>query len=443
MRHAEDERFLAGMKAGDAKLFGVEFPSSNINWCDDESINSRMTYTLIETPFTPQSTAARRRRPHVFQEKIRVGYLSSDFFASHATLVLFRGVLELHDPDLSEVTFFCHTDPDHAATDTGWRALQPSLVSVRDMTDAQAAETIRAAGIDILIDLKGHTKGGRGGILNAGAAPIQVAYIGYPGSGCGIDYDYIIGDRFVLPDSSKPYYHEKFCRMPESYQANDDFYRPDPPPLPRSALGLPADRFVFASFNAARKISHRTARLWARIMRQVPDSVLWILCLGNLARDNFSNWMVDQGISRDRIIMTGGLDYGRHIARLKAADFGLETYPVNGHTTSSDKLWAGLPIATFKGRHFASRVSESLLNAIGLPEMVAEDEEAYEALVVALAKDRQRLAALREKLQNNRTTTPLFDTLHFTRHLECAYRMMIDRAKAGLDPDHFDVPPLP
>ncbi|OLP61122.1 hypothetical protein BJF93_03485 [Xaviernesmea oryzae] len=436
---AENERLLDGLRKGDERLLGVEFPLATVIWCDDESIAARLTKMSFATPFSKANRAARKARTHAFGEKIRVGYLSGDFFSAHATMALMRGVLEMHDPEAFEVKLFCHTTPKNILMDDGWRDLEPSLVSVMALSDAEAAEVIRAAKIDILVDLKGHTRDSRSGILNAGAAPIQVAYLGFPGSGCGIDYDYIIGDRIVLPESSKPYYHEKFCRLPHSYQANDDFYRPDPPAPPRRNLGLPEDAVVLASFNVARKITHRTATLWARILKGAPQAVLWILPYSELGFDNFVNWMEAQGIARERIFQAGWTPYDAHIGRVKAADLGLDAFPCNGHTTTSDLLWAGVPVATIKGRHFASRVSESLLTAIGLDDLVAEDDDAYVAMMVALASDRSRLKALRARLAENRTTMPLFDTLRLTRHLEAGYRHMVERAKAGAEPDHFDV----
>ncbi|OLP61121.1 hypothetical protein BJF93_03480 [Xaviernesmea oryzae] len=438
----ENERFLAGLKAGDEKLLGVEYPFMNINWCDDESINARMTNTKLKIPLTAQARAARRARPHAFQDRLRIGYLSCDFYSQHATMLLFRGVLDLHDPEQVDVTLFCYTNPKNTVLDDGWRGQQPKLIDIHTLSDEQAVARIREEEIDILVDLKGHTRGGRGDILNIGAAPIQVAYLGFPGSGVGIDCDYIIGDPIVLPESSKPYYHEKFCRLPESYQANDRLHRPDPPATSRASLGLPEGAFVFASFNAVRKVTPRTAALWARILLSVPNSVLWILCAGDFARDNLASWMEGKGVARSRILFAPFAHYPEHIARLKVADFGLDTFPVNGHTTSSDKLWAGLPLATIKGRHFASRVSESLLAAVGLSELVAEDDDAYVDLVVSLAKDRERLSALRHHLSKVRAEAPLFDTARFTRHLEKAYRMMAERAQTGQEPDHFDVPAL-
>lgn len=341
------------------------------------------------------------------------------------------------------MTLFCNTNEQMIRNDRGLRQTYPNLVQIGHLEDQEAAKLIRSHGVDILVDLKGHTKGARIGVINIGGAPIQVAYLGYPGSGTGIDCDYVIGDRIVLPAESRPFYHEKFCLLPDSYQANDNIHRPRPQAASRASLGLPQDRPILAAFNVTRKITPQTATLWAEILRRAPASLLWILCSDRFARDNFLKWISEEGIARERVIFADRADYAEHIARLPAADIGLDTFPYNGHTTTSDQLWAGLPVPTYKGSHFASRVTESLLTAAGIAELVAEDARSYVDLCVSLIEDRPRLQAVREKLGAQRATCPLFDTMRFTRHLETAFQIMVERERAGLAPDHFAVPPLP
>lgn len=439
----EDQRFLAQLKEGDPRYLAVEKPFDHITWCADEALNARQTRVPHARPFTAASRAERRARPHVFGEKIRIGYLSNDFCDQHATMRLFQGVLMQHDRDAFEVTLFCHTPDGLIKRDTGLRRQYGKIVPIGHLTDDKAADLIRSHRIDILVDLKGHTKGARANIVNLGVAPIQVAYLGFPGSGIGIDCDYVLSDRIVTPNTSKPHYHEKLCRLPESYQANDDTHRPLPPALPRQKLGLPEDAVVFAAFNALRKITPQTASLWMKILNATGNSVLWLYCEDHFARENMLNYADSHGIARERIVFADGVDYDLHAARLQAADIGLDTFPYNGHTTTSDKLWAGLPVPTIRGTHFASRVSESLLDALGMPELVAGNAREYVALCVRLAGDPAELQALKEKLAANRFRAPLFDTERFTRHLETAYRMMVDRARDGLEPDHMDVPALP
>lgn len=428
------------IKDMDPRLLASESPFYNLHWLADESINKLIGRD--EKAVTPQLSAQRRSMPHQWGEKIRIGYLSSDFWAPHATMKLIRGVLEAHDHDRFEIILFCYTDENRLDPDE-IRRKWGKIVNIREMTNEQAARSIREHNIDILVEMKGHTRQSRAAILNHRTAPIHVAWLGYPGSTVNVDLDYIIGDHFVLPDHAKPHYWEKFCRLPDSYQPNDILYRPRSTPLTRREAGLPEDKFVFASFNATRKISLRNIELWIKILKATPNSVIWMMCVSEESHINMEKKLKGAGIDAERIIFTPLVSYETHLARIELADVGLDTYPVNGHTTTSEQLWAGLPVITMKGTHFASRVSESLLNAIGLPETVAEDEDDYFRIATDLYNDQEKLSGYRKKLQENRFIKPLFDHERFCQHLEIAYEMMTDRAKKGLDPDHIDVPALP
>lgn len=438
-----DHDFLDMLLSGDLRYFAVENPLDHISWCTQERLHARLSRIQAGAAFTEQSRQARRLRPHVFGEKIRIGYLSNDFSDQHATMRLFQGVLFAHDREKFDIFLFCHTDADVISADKGLRRQYRTIVPIGHLDDAAAQALILSHGIDILVDLKGHTKGTRIDLINRGLAPIQAAYLGFPGSGNGIDCDYVISDPVVTPDSSKPFYREKLCRLPESYQSNDDTHRPLIPAAARVDLGLPQDKFIFASFNAIRKITPATARLWAEILTGVDNSILWTMCNDGFAQENLLAFMDAAGIARSRILFAKSESYGPHIARLQAADLGLDTFPYNGHTTTSDKLWAGLPVVTSRGTSFASRVSESLLRALDVPELVADDADDYVRLCIALAQDPERLAAIRAKIAGNRFRAPLFDTVRFTRHLEGAYERMVERHRQGLAPDHIDVPPLP
>ncbi|MGV1908713.1 O-linked N-acetylglucosamine transferase, SPINDLY family protein [Agrobacterium cavarae] len=431
----------AAVAAGDTSFVSLDGTFFNLHWSGDEYINQ---LARSNTPvFTPDIKERRRAMPHEWGKKIRIGYLSSDFFDKHATMKLIRRVLELHDRDRFEVTLFCHSDPKLLATNEADRSLWGDVVTIRDMTDEQAHAEMRSRNIDIMVDLKGHTAGNRTAILNMGAAPLQVAWIGFPGSVVNIDLDYAVGDHYVLPDSSKPFYHEKFVRLPETYQPNDPVNRPLAKQVTRAEVGLPEDAFVFASFNANRKITPRVMDLWCDILKKVPDSVIWVLHNSQVSAVNIMKKFNENGIPAKRVFLMGKLDFELHLNRITAADLGLDTFPVNGHTTTSEQLWSGLPVLTVKGTNFASRVSESLLNAIGTPELVAEDEEDYVNQAVFYAQNPDRLKEVRERVASNRFVTPLFDAERFCRHLESAYEMMVERAKQGAEPDHFDVPALP
>lgn len=419
----------------------AESPFYNLHWLADESLNKIAGYN--PSALTPEQTAERRSMPHVWGEKIRIGYLSSDLWQAHATMKLLGAVLSLHDRSKFDITLFCYTKEVHLAKSNFDRSVWGNVVSVHDMTDEQAAQTIRDHQIDILVEMKGHTFGSRAKILNHKAAPVQVAWLGFPGTTANVDLDYVIGDRYVLPDHAKPHYWEKFCRMPESYQPNDPFNRPLRSLFTRANANLPEDAFVFGSFNATRKISLENINLWTRILKATPGSVLWLMCKSNEARDNIIKRFKKDGIDTKRVVFTKFVAYEEHLARLRLADVGLDTFPVNGHTTTSEQLWAGLPVLTMKGTHFASRVSESLLRAIDLPELIAEDADDYFRRAVDLFENRDKTKEYSRRLEENRLIQPLFDAERFCRHLEGAYEMMADRARNGLEPDHLDVPALP
>lgn len=441
----EDSLIPPAKWQGRSEWVAQETPHDIIHWCDNESANRLARNSETIGALSPVVTAQRRARKHAWAEKIRIGYLSADFFDVHATMRLLGDVLKRHDPERFDITLFCHTPPRLTATAAAKAArLQwGRIIDLNGLTDAQAAAKIRERNIDILIDLKGHTAHSRATILNHGAAPVQATWLGFPGSVVDIDLDYVIGDAIVTPDSSKPFYREKFCRLPESYQPNDPETRALPSPAKRADLGLPENAFVFASFNAAAKISSRTIELWARILVQAPNAVLWLMCTSQAMQINISRRFEQLGVTPDRLVFTAAAVYPDHVARLQAADLALDTFPCNGHTTTSDKLWAGLPVVTVKGRNFASRVSESLLRAAGIEELTADSDDDFVALAVQLATDPQRLAAIRKTLDGNRFQAPLFDSERFCRHLETAFEMMAERAKGGKRPDHFDVPALP
>lgn len=407
-------------------------------WCEDEALQAR---PVREHLALAESYAARPPRRHLSPEgeRLHIGYLSSDFHA-HATMTLFLDSLVAHDRDRFRISLLCHTAEAYLADQQALPAvLRGELVGLRGLSDAEAAAEIDRRGVDILVDLKGHTPGARLGIVNLSSAPIKATYLGFPGPVSGVDLDYVLSDRIVTPDSAADFYTEKFCRLPDSYQANSAASRPQPKPARRSDHGLPDDAFVFASFNGVQKITPQTLALWLRVLKAVPDSLIWILCPDPFARDNLRASLIDGGVEPARVIFAGRMDYGDHVHRLPLADLALDTFPYNGHTTTSDMLWTGLPVLTKRGNCFAARVSQSLLTAVGLPELVAEDDADFVRLAAELAGDPARVAALKNHLIAARATAPLFDSTRFTRHLERACEAMAARARAGLAPDHIDV----
>lgn len=440
---AEEASLRADLAAGDYSALSGESPHYALMWLSDDRL-IRLAANIGPIP-APSADSGRRRwaMPHQWSDRLRIGYVSSDFWDDHATMRLMQSVLMAHDRERFDITLYCATPENRLVFDRGNRQKWGRIVSIGKLDDASAANVIRRDGIDILVDLKGHTENSRSPLMNLPVAPVHVAWLGFPGSVINIDCDYVIGDHYVLPDSSKPFYHEKFCRLPDSYQPNDPFYRPLPPATPRNALGLPQDRFVFAAFHSQRKNSLESIGMWADVLRANPTSLLWLMCEGNSARRWTAEEFRRQGIKAGQLIFAPKTAYAGHIARAQAADLCLDSFPCNGHTTTSDMLWAGLPVATIRGSHFASRVSESLLNAIGVPELVAADRNGLVELCTGLVEDRERLASLRARIADNRFRSPLFDAERFCRHLEAAFSMMAARARKGLPPDHFDVPALP
>jgi len=437
LMRAPAEHWPAGLLARESAL-------ARILWSEDEALNagpSQESGSYAATYPGIGNTAPRRPFSKA-GEKITVGYLSNDF-CEHATMTLFGEALAHHDRTEFDIVLFCYTEPHAAAQQQTWpKALRDSVVPVGPLDDQAVADLISARGVDILVDLKGHTMGSRLGIVNLSDAPVKVTYLGYPGSVTGVDLDYVISDRIVTPDSSRPFYREKLCRLPETYQANNWQSRALPQPMERADAGLPEDAFVFSSFNATFKITPRTVRLWARVLNAVPGSVFWVMCPVELARRNLLAALVAEGVAADRVIFAGWAAYANHVSRLPLADLVLDTLPCGGHTTTSDMLWAGAPVLTVEGKSFAARVSASLLRAVGLPELVAADDDDYVSLAVRLAGDPRALSALRQRLETNRFVAPLFDNARFTRHLESAYAQMAERARAGLGPDHMDIEAL-
>jgi predicted O-linked N-acetylglucosamine transferase (SPINDLY family) len=429
------------LKKGEREFLKHESEFYNLQWCGDEALN-RQAWSLNSLPAGEQA-AGRRAQPHQWSQKIRVGYLSNDFFEQHATMKLMGRVLELHDKSKFEITLYCHTSQENRDQTTFDRSRWGRVVEIDSMSNQAVAARMRQDGIDILIDLKGPTFETRYQILNHGCAPVQMSWLGFPGSTGNTDLDYVISDRFVLPETSKPHYHEKFVHLPETYQPNDPVGRPKPGLVDRAQFGLPDDKFVFASFNAGRKITPEAVAVWCNILRRAPDSVFWILAASKLSEANLRDYFKQQGIPSKRVIFCSHTDYQQHIDRQQVADLALDTWPYNGHTTTSEQLWGGLPVLTLKGTNFASRVSESLLNALGLPELVTADVQAYEDMAVALYEHPERVAAFKQTIANNRLIKPLFDAERFCRHLETAYELAVDRAKQGLAPDHITVPGLP
>lgn len=368
--------------------------------------------------------------------KIRVAYFSSDFY-DHATMHLLAGLFECHDRSKFELYAFSfgpgRQDPwRQRAIDSFDR-----FIDIDTLSDREAANRARELEIDIAVDLKGYTANSRPGIFAERAAPIQVNYMGFPGTMGASFMDYLIGDPVLIPSDKRGLYSEKVVYLPDSYQANDSKRKPPRMTFSRSDAGLPESAFVFCCFNNTYKLLPDMFDIWMRLLKEIEGSVLWLYGSNPTATENLRKEAESRGVEGARLVFAKHLPIEDHLARIPLADLFLDTFPCNAHTTASDALRSGLPIVTLTGETFASRVAASLLNAVGVPELITHDPSNYHDLARQLASDADKLKSIREKLANNLKTTPLYDTALFTRHIESAYRVMYQNALQGLPPDHI------
>jgi len=372
--------------------------------------------------------------------RLTIAYLSTDFHA-HATAYLITGLFEQHDRSRFRILAGCYGREDGSAARGRIRRAVDGFQTLRDLDVQQVADWSEAEGVDILVDLKGYTAGARLNLLSRRLAPVQVAYLGYPGTLGGGPVDYLIGDPVVTPPADQPFYQERLVLLPGCYQAND---RARPLPLgppDRAGMGLPPNGFVFGALNGPQKITPEQFACWMRLLRAVPDACLLLYDPHGAANANLRDTAARAGIDPARLVFVGAAPLDLHLARYRAIDLCLDTFPYTGHTTTSDALWMGVPVVTQQGQGFAARVASSLLHAVGLYDLVTQDATQYEALALSLARDRARIAALKTHLERVRDSTALFDTSAFTRHLERAYRMIWARHRAGLPPQTLIVPP--
>jgi predicted O-linked N-acetylglucosamine transferase (SPINDLY family) len=427
------------------QIFVNQTSLDRLYWSDDEQMQSAPTHSsaVLERRRKAEHRQTRpRRKMGDATSPLRIGYISSDF-GNEVVMSVFRPVIERHDPVAVDIKLFCYSPPPIRKFQENWPAeLRSKIISIADMSDEHAAQIISTHDIDVLVDLKGHTKGDRLNIMGLTDAPLTVTYLGYPGSVDGAGIDYLIADPVVTPDTSRPFYGEKICRLPDVQMPNN-VLSDEIANTSRSDWNLPDDKFVFASFNGLQKITPRTLDLWVRILTTVADSVLWIACRDDLAAENLLAEFARQGIDASRIVFNSkSAHFAEHIARIGLADLALDTLPYNGHATNADMLRGSLPVVTVRGKSYHSRVGWSVLKSCGIEELAVDSDEDYCATAIALANDPARLSGIRERLRENRVTSLLFDPERMARHLELAYRMMADRARQGLEPDHFDVPAL-
>ncbi|MGE5240099.1 MAG: tetratricopeptide repeat protein [Bacteroidota bacterium] len=398
----------------------------------------RCAQTYVQDKY-PASSMPLWKGERYAHNRVRIGYFSADF-REHPISHLIARFIEIHDRKKFEVIGFSF----RPSANDAWRQRLDKgfdrFFEVGNRTDKEIAAVARELEIDIAIDLGGHTKNARTGVFALRPAPIQVNYLGYPGT-MGADYiDYLIADHILIPEEHQRYYNEKIVYLPNSYQVNDSTKMISDRSFSRAELGFPDGAFVFCCFNNHYKITPDLFDIWMQLVCRVEGSVLWLSEGNTTVVNNLRLEAGKRGVSPDRLVFAPRIEsLAEHLARLRQADLFLDTFYYNAHTTASDALWAGLPVLTCLGNTFAGRVAASLLNAIGLPELVTRRHAEYEALALELATQPGRLADIHRKLATNRTTQPLFDTARFTRDIEEAYLKMHERHLAGLPPDHIVV----
>ncbi|SEL69750.1 Predicted O-linked N-acetylglucosamine transferase, SPINDLY family [Roseateles sp. YR242] len=410
---------------------------------DDASDEFGVPFTLVGLPHEPadllkvaqlstrflsrglQPLPAIKAKAKTGNTKLRIGYLSGDFH-THATAALLVETLEHHDRDRFEILLFSHGPDDGSPLQQRIRQACNRFIDVSDLDPSAIAARMREESVDIAIDLKGHTAGSRFIALACRPAPVQASWLGFPGT-CGADFiDYIIGDEIVTPLSDAAAYSEKIAQLPRCYQPGDSTRQITP--SPRTSLGLPEDAIVLLGANPVYKITPEVFDTWMEILHRLPDALLWQLSGGEQADAQLRLEAEQRGIAGDRIVFMPPTDMAAHWQRLAAADLALDTWPCNGHTTTSDALAAGVPVLTIQGKGFASRVAASLLTAAGLADLICESPADYvdkACLMVKRPQDAQR---------PRRAATPWIDSAGFARDLEALYLRMWERAVSGLSP---------
>ena len=431
---ALEARLISGVQSGRLPIA----PFTLLSVTDDPAVQQQCARQywnrkgIAARPHAPRSSAR--------HTKLRLGYLSAEL-RTHPIPCLVAQLFEEHDRSRFDVFAFSYGDDDGTPMRRRLENSFDGFFDVRQRGDDEIARHIRELEIDILIDLTGHTAGSRLEILASRPAPVQLHYIGFPGT-LGVDFiDYLIVDPFVVPAGEQRHYTESLVYLSQCYQANDrkrtaGDHRPD-----RAEVGLPPNAFVFCSFNQTYKITPTFFDAWMRLLLAVPDSVLWLLADNRWAEENLRREASARGVLPDRLIFAPRQELPDHLARHRLADLFLDTFPYNAHTTASDALWMGLPVVTCTGRSFASRVAGSLLHAVGLPELITQDLAEYEQLALALAEQPEKLAAVRRRLEGVRASAPLFDIDRTRRDIEIAYQQMWEIWQRGGAPQSMFIGP--
>jgi protein O-GlcNAc transferase len=429
----EDKRRISeGVRAGQH----IITPFNHRALCDSEE--EHFLVARLYWKGTPQPEPLWKGQTYR-HDRIRIAYLSAELH-DHPLAVQIVGVFEHHDRTRFETTAISLGPANRSAMRRRVQAGVERFIDARALNDAEIASMMRELEVDIAVDLNGHAGAGRPGILAHRPAPVQLTCLAYTGTMGAPFIDYIMADRIVIPSEQFGHYTEKVVHLPNSYQCNDS-QRAVPERIPsRADAGLPETGFVFCCFNNTHKITPPIFDVWMRLLTACPGSVLWLLGDNPYAMHNLRREAAARGVAPERLVFGPRVSMDEHLARHRLANLFLDTLPYNAHATGADALWAGLPLLTCRGRAFPGLVGASMLCAVGLPELVTSSLAEYEELALALARDPERLAAIKSKLMRNRGTEPLFDTAQFTRDLESAYATMWERQRAALPPASFAVP---
>jgi predicted O-linked N-acetylglucosamine transferase (SPINDLY family) len=403
---------------------------------DDPEIQRKTAEIYINEKY-PQSNVLSKIERYPKHKKIRIGYFSADF-RDHPVSHLTAELYETHDRNRFEIYAFSFGPDTKDEMNLRIKAGVDYFHDVQMMSDKDLAIFSRSFEIDIAVDLGGFTQDSRTGVFAMSAAPIQISWIGYPGTMGANYYDYLVADETLIPKNNQKYYSEKIAFLP-NYQINDSRQTLPETVFTRQDLGLPETGFVFCCFNNTYKITPTSFDGWGRILEQVDGSVLLIYADNELAKINLTKEIVLRGIDPSKLIFGKRLSKPEYLARYRVADLFLDTLSYNAGTTASDALRMGLPVLTCMGDSFVSREAASVINAISLPELITTTQEQYESLAIELATHPEKLKIIKDKLVNNLPTAPLYDTPLFTQHLESAYLTMYNRYQQGLDPDHIYV----
>ena len=416
----------------------ASFSFALLSLFDNPTLHKQAAEIYINTKYPPNDELGDILKTPK-KEKIRIGYYSADF-KNHPVSMLMAELFELHDKSRFETYAFSLGADDESQLRQRLTKSFSQFIDVQAMSDRDIAELSRKLGIDIAVDLGGLTQNARTGLFAYRSAPIQVNYLGYPGT-LGANYiDYLIADKNLIPVDSQKFYAEKIVYLPHTYMVDDSTRIVSNRQFSKKEFGLPEDTFIFCCFNNAYKFNPQVISSWAKILKEVDESVLWISENNNTFKENLLAQFQKHNIERSRVIFASRIEPPEdHLARYVLADLFLDTQPYNAHTTAVDSLKAGVPVITLVGQSFACRVAASLLHAIELPELITTTQSEYENLAVNLAKNPNKLSAIKNKLVNKRSSSALFNTSLFTKHIESAYIQMYERHQGNLLPDHIFV----